>query len=223
MKALLVLLALTLSFSATAVDRRIEFANATDDDDVITVKFSPVGKNQWSEDILVNTLISPFEVVSIPVPIDSCQVDMRYEVEMIGISDLDTYTETLDICQQKRYEFAYEGSESLAGEVARPLEEVQAEATAYQKNPQRYIRVISDGEVGIEAIYFAPPGAQAWGEKRNAKPMAAQAIETFIVNERDAGCEVLVKITFTDGVEAGDKMDFCKLDNDLKVSKKVKP
>lgn len=94
--------ALCVAAPAQAEDLVFSLKNGTQS--VLTRFYtSPVGVNNWEDDVFGQSVLNPGESIEITIADgrDVCKYDMKFEFE--DGSDLDTTTDTQDLCEMGSY------------------------------------------------------------------------------------------------------------------------
>ncbi|MGV1871997.1 hypothetical protein [Agrobacterium rosae] len=92
----------TVATPVLAEDLTFELKNGTNS--VLTHFFtSPVGQRSWEGDVFGNQTLNPGESIEITIADgrDVCKYDMRFEFQ--GSNDLDTTTDTQNLCELGEY------------------------------------------------------------------------------------------------------------------------
>ncbi|ODT07443.1 MAG: hypothetical protein ABS58_06960 [Mesorhizobium sp. SCN 65-20] len=100
----LVLSAAALSISVPAQAEDLVFTLKNGTQSVLTRFYtSPVGVNSWEDDVFGRDVLNPGESMEITIADgrDVCKYDMKFEFE--EGSDLDTTTDTQDLCEMGSY------------------------------------------------------------------------------------------------------------------------
>lgn len=93
-----------VSISAPAMAEDLVFTLKNDTKSVLTRFYtSPVGVNEWEEDVFGKDVLNPGESIQITIADgrDVCKYDMKFE--FAEGSDLDTTTDTQDLCELGSY------------------------------------------------------------------------------------------------------------------------
>lgn len=93
---------ITLATPSLAED--LVFTLKNDTDSTLTHFFtSPVGENSWEGDVFGNQTLEPGETIRITIADgrEVCKYDMRFEFQ--DSNDLDTTTDTQDLCELGEY------------------------------------------------------------------------------------------------------------------------